>query len=247
MKKYIKRRYLKHIAFIGVAFLLMGISIFEIKSVSEDVIKYMPITNKTIIVDAGHGGIDPGALTKDKKTKEKDVNLAIALKLRQLIESSGGLVILTREDDSSLYTEDGNKTVRQKYNENLKNRKKIIKDSKADMFVSVHLNAFEQSKYYGAQTFYPKGKDESKELSKYVQQELKRVVDKTNDREVKPREDIYLLKENDIPSMLIECGFLSNEKESKLLNDEKYQDKIAWSIYVGIQKYFGAHDENINN
>lgn len=241
LKRYIKERYIRYTIFIGVAFILMAISIFEIKNVSEDVIKYMPITNKTIIVDAGHGGIDPGALTKDKNTKEKDVNLAITLKLRELIESSGGLVILTREDDSSLYTEDGNKTVRQKYNENLKNRKELIKDARADMFVSIHLNAFEQSKYYGAQTFYPKGKDDSKELSKYVQQELKRVVDKTNNREVKPRDDIYLLKENEIPSMLIECGFLSNEKEAKLLTDEKYQEKIAWAIYVGIQKYFGSN------
>ena len=232
----------KYIVFGVIGLLLVGVSLFEIKSVSEDVMQRMPITNKTIVLDAGHGGIDPGALTKDKNTTEKDVNLSITLKLRELIESSGGLVILTREDDSSLYSEEGNKTTRQKYNENLKNRKKIIDESKADMFVSIHLNAFEQAKYYGAQTFYPKGKDDSKELSKYIQEELKRVVDKTNNREVKPRQDIYLLKENEIPSVLIECGFLSNDKEAKLLVDEEYQDKIAWSIYVGIQKYFSSQE-----
>ncbi|KAK2209074.1 N-acetylmuramoyl-L-alanine amidase, partial [Clostridioides difficile] len=85
--------------------------------------------------------------------------------------------------------------------------------------------------------FYPKDKQDSKELSKCIQEELKRVVDKTNNREVKPRDDIYLLKENNIPSVLIECGFLSNEKECKLLTDETYQEKIAWAIYIGIQKY----------
>ncbi|MPN26530.1 Germination-specific N-acetylmuramoyl-L-alanine amidase [bioreactor metagenome] len=146
-----------------------------------------------------------------------------------------------------MYQEDGNKTTRQKYNENLKNRKKIIDESNADMFVSIHMNALTgngASKYYGAQTFYPKGKEESVQLSKYIQQELKRVVDKTNNREIKPRDDIYLLKENKIPSVLIECGFLSNEKEAKMLTDEKYQEKIAWSIYVGVQKYFS---ENMNN
>ena len=238
------RKYIKHIIFSIIALLLVIVSIFEIKDVSEDVMKYMPVTNKTIILDAGHGGIDPGALTKDKNTAEKDVNLIIALKIRELLEASGALVILTREEDVSLYEESGDKTIRQKYNENLKNRKKIIQESNADMFVSIHLNAFEQSKYYGAQTFYPKGKEDSIGLSKYIQGELKRVVDKTNNREVKARDDIYLLKENEIPSVLIECGFLSNEKEAKLLVDEKYQEKLAWSIYVGIQKYFSS---NMNN
>ena len=238
------RKYIKHIIFSIIALLLVIVSIFEIKNVSKDVMKYMPVTNKTIILDAGHGGIDPGALTKDKNTAEKDVNLIIALKIRELLEASGALVILTREEDVSLYEESGNKTIRQKYNENLKNRKKIIQESNADMFVSIHLNAFEQSKYYGAQTFYPKGKEDSIGLSKYIQGELKRVVDKTNNREVKARDDIYLLKENEIPSVLIECGFLSNEKEAKLLVDKKYQEKLAWSIYVGIQKYFSS---NMNN
>ena len=131
------------------------------------------------------------------------------------------------------------KLLRQKYNENLKNRKKIIEESNADMFISIHLNAFsEHLKYYGAQTFYPAGKEDSVKLSKCIQDELKRVVDNTNNREIKPRDDLYLLKDNKIPSVLIECGFLSNEKEAKLLNDEKYQEKIAWAIYAGIQKYF---------
>jgi len=240
----IVRKYIKHIIFSIIALLLVIVSIFEIENVSEDVMKYMPVTNKTIILDAGHGGIDPGALTKDKNTAEKDVNLIITLKIKELLEASGALVILTREEDVSLYEESGDKTIRQKYNENLKNRKKIIQESNADMFVSIHLNAFEQSKYYGAQTFYPKGKEDSAGLSKYIQGELKRVVDKTNNREVKARDDIYLLKENEIPSVLIECGFLSNEKEAKLLVDEKYQEKLAWSIYVGIQKYFSS---NMNN
>ncbi len=241
------RKNIKYIIFSVIAIILVSVSIFEIKNVSEGVMEYMPVTNKTIILDAGHGGIDPGTLSDDKTIVEKDANLAITLKLRELLESSGALVILTREDDSSLYTEDGKKTIREKYNENLKNRKQMIKESNADMFISIHMNALSgvknASKYYGAQTFYPSGKEDSTKLSKYVQQELKRVVDNTNNREIKPRDDLYLLKENEIPSVLIECGFLSNEKEAKLLSDEKYQEKIAWSIYVGIQKYYS---ENMN-
>lgn len=219
----------------------MVASIYEIKASSEAVMKYMPVTNKVIVLDAGHGGIDSGTLNNDKTIYEKEINLAITLKIRELLESSGAHVILTREDDSSLYIEDGNKTIRQKYNENLKNRKQIIKEANADMFVSIHMNALTgagASKYYGAQTFYPSGKEDSIKLSKSIQQELKRVVDQTNNREIKPREDLYLLKDNDIPSVLIECGFLSNEKEAKMLTDEKYQEKIAWAIYVGIQNYF---------
>ena len=232
------RKYIKHIIFGIVAICLMTVAIFEIKNVSEDVMKYMPSTNKVIILDAGHGGIDPGKLSNDKTIEEKEVNLSITLKLRELLEASGAVVVLTREDDSNLFVDDGSKTTRQKYNENLKNRKKIIKESNADMFVSIHSNAFTESKYYGAQTFYPKGKDDSQKLSKNIQSELKRVVDKTNNREIKPSDDLYVLKDNGIPSALIECGFLSNDKEAKLLNDEDYQEKIAWAIYVGIQKYF---------
>lgn len=221
-----------------VTVLITILFIVKIKNHSEDVMKYMPVTNKTIILDAGHGGIDPGAMSDDKTILEKDINLQITKKVKELIEASGGSVILTREEDISLYEDGENKTIRQKYNENLKNRKKIIKESQADMFISIHLNAFQESKYYGAQTFYPKDKEDSKFLANLIQEELKRVVDNTNNRLIKPRDDIYMIKENEIPSSLIECGFLSNEKEAKLLTDEEYQGKIAWAIYIGIQRYF---------
>ena len=229
---------------ISVAVIITSLLILKVRNASADVMEYMPVANKIIVLDAGHGGIDPGAMNKDNTILEKDVNLEITKKLRDLLESSGATVIMTREKDVSLYQEDGNKTIRQKYNENLKNRKKIIDESNADIFVSIHLNAFEQSKYSGAQTFYPKGKDDGKELAQFIQDELKRVVDKENNRKIKPRDDIYLLKNTNMPSVLIECGFLSNEKESQLLAHSKYQDKIAWAIYVGIQKYLAGIAEN---
>ena len=229
---------------ISIAVLITSLLIVKVKNEAADVMEYMPVANKTIVLDAGHGGIDPGAMNNDKTILEKDVNLAITKKLRDLLEASGATVIMTRDKDVSLYEEDENKTIRQKYNENLRNRKNIIDQSDADVFVSIHLNAFEQSKYYGAQTFYPKGKDDGKELAQFIQDELKRVVDQDNDRKIKPRDDIYLLKNTTMPSVLIECGFLSNEKESKLLADSKYQDKVAWAIYVGIQKYLGQIAEN---
>ena len=234
----------KKIIFGIISLVIVIVSVIEVKTASEEVIKIMPITNKTIIVDAGHGGIDPGSMTDDQSVKEKDVNLKITKKVKELLEASGAMVILTRNDDTSLYTEQVGKTIRQKYNENLKNRKKIIQESSADMFISIHLNKFQESKYYGAQTFYPAGKEDDKQLATYIQGELKRVVDKTNNRKIKSTNDIYLIKDNEIPSTLIECGFLSNDKEAKLLNDEEYQDQIAWAIYVGIQKYFSESEQN---
>ena len=125
-------------------------------------------------------------------------------------------------------------------------KKKIIEESNADMFISIHMNALAgagASKYYGAQTFYPSGKEDSIKLSKSIQQELKRVVDQTNNREIKPREDLYLLKDNDIPSVLIECGFLSNAEESKKLIDPQYQENLTDGIAQGILSYL---DNNKN-
>lgn len=219
--------------------ILLGIIVLINHNTSKTTIN-MPVTNKVIILDAGHGGIDPGAL--GKTALEKDINLKIALKLRSFLEESGALVLLTREKDESLYIKENNKTIRQKYNENLRNRKKIIKESKADIFVSIHMNSFPNGKYYGAQTLYPKNDEEGKKLAILIQEELKRVLDKNNNRQSKGRDNLYLLKGNDIPSVLIECGFLSNLKEEDLLKTEDYQNKIAWAIYIGIQKYFNSVD-----
>ena len=232
------KNYFKYIIFVFIVSLLSSFFIFEINQETKNVIKYLPVMNKVIILDAGHGGIDPGSLSDDESILEKDINLQITLKLKELLESSGAIVFLTREEDVSLYEEGEGKTTREKYNENLKNRKKIIKESDADMFISIHLNKFEQEKYYGAQTFYPEGDENSKKMANYIQTELKRVVDNTNNRKIKSSNDLYLLTENEIPSVLIECGFLSNKKEANLLTKTEYQDKIAWSIYVGIQQYF---------
>ena len=127
---------------ISIAIIVTSLLIVKVKNASADVMEYMPVSNKIVVLDAGHGGIDPGAMNKDKTILEKDINLEITKKLRDLIEASGGTVIMTRDKDVSLYEEDGNKTTRQKYNENLRNRKKIIDESDADIVVSIQLNAF---------------------------------------------------------------------------------------------------------
>lgn len=196
---------------------------------------YSPMTSKVIGIDPGHGGIDPGAVGKNG-ISENEINLNIALKLKRFIEQSGGIVVITRDDKKGLYTENLGST-KQKKTEDLKKRKEIINEGNCDIFLTIHLNSFPQSKYYGAQTFYKSRCKESKRLATIVQEELRMVLDTDNKRMPQEREDVYLLKEVEVPSILVECGFLSNSREEKLLSDERYQEKIAWAIYVGIMKY----------
>ena len=164
---------------------------------------YIPGSNKVVIIDAGHGGIDPGA-------------------------------IMIREEDEGLYSQDSPNKKR----EDMKNRKQIIKDSSGDIFISIHINSFPESRYYGAQVFYFKNQKESMHLAKIMQQELIRVLNRNNERVEKSTEDYFILKDNEIPSVLIECGFLSNSEEEKLLLMPEYQEKIAFSIYTGIIRFF---------
>ncbi|MBS4534850.1 N-acetylmuramoyl-L-alanine amidase CwlD [Clostridium sp. D2Q-14] len=195
-----------------------------------------PIMNQIVILDAGHGGFDPGAKGSLDRS-EDDINLEITLKLRKLIEQGGGIAVLTREIDEDLTTEKS-QSYRQKKNEDLRNRRILINGSEPDVFISVHLNSFPQSQYYGAQTFYKKGSEESEKIAKNIQDELRKILDKNNDRQPQSRDSIYLIREAECPSVLVECGFLSNSKEEKLLNDSEYQQKVAWSIYMGLVKSF---------
>lgn len=196
-----------------------------------------PMSNMVIVIDPGHGGWDPGSSGRSG-TIESDLNLGIAIKLRKLIELSGGTTIMIREDGGGLYTDSKNRTETKK-SEDLKKRHEIINNSNADLFISIHLNHFPQSQYYGAQTFYKRGDESSKKLAEIIQSELITIIDRGNRREIKSRDDVYILNNNTIPGALVECGFLSNAEEERLLKDAKYQQKLAWSIYCGIMKYYG--------
>ncbi|MGE4284535.1 MAG: N-acetylmuramoyl-L-alanine amidase CwlD [Clostridia bacterium] len=200
----------------------------------------LPTANRTIIVDAGHGYPDGGASGATSGILEKDINLAIAQKLQTLLEQSGSVVMLTRADDNSIHDAD-KKTIRDKKNSDLRNRRIIMQESEADAFVSIHLNQFEQSKYYGAQVFYSTNNEQSKVLGEVIQKELVEFIDNGNNRKAKPAtSDIYLLKDASIPAVVVECGFLSNEKEEELLQMDNYQKKLAWGIYISLMKYFNT-------
>jgi N-acetylmuramoyl-L-alanine amidase len=189
-----------------------------------------------IVVDPGHGGIDGGAVSISGMM-EKDVNLKISLKLRDKLQQLGYKVILTRESDNGLYTDEG--TIRKKKIEDLNNRTKIKKDSNCDMFISIHLNMFPESKYYGAQVWYSRNKD-SEKLAKLIQDNFKSDLDSTNNRKEKPALDSYkvLRSVDNMPSVLVECGFLSNPMEEKKLKSNYYQDKIVDSIAKSVSMYY---------
>lgn len=189
-----------------------------------------------ILIDPGHGGVDGGASGKNG-TMEKDINLKISLKLKDGLVKEGYEVVMIREEDKGLYIDEGR--IRKKKLEDLNNRVKMKKDSNCDMFISIHLNAFPESKYYGAQVWYSKNKD-SQRFARIVQQNLKVDLDSTNNRHEKSALDSYkvLRVNDDMPSVLIECGFLSNQMEEQKLVTNEYQNKIAESIVKSVQMYY---------
>lgn len=191
----------------------------------------------TIVIDAGHGGYDGGAL--GKHAKEKEINLAIALKLRAYLDKVGISTIMIRENDESFAPDShGNKK-----RTDLNYRVQLINEANADLFVSIHMNAMPDSRWHGAQTFYHPKDSRNQALAKAIQTSLKTVLKNTT-REEKPIQTLYLLKQANIPGVLIECGFLSNEKEEQLLLSPAYQDQVAYAIFLGILDYLNENDEN---
>ena len=196
----------------------------------------LPVSGKTIVLDAGHGKPDEGAQSS-KGTTEAETNLKIALKVQNLLEQSGSTVILTRSDENAIYDIDA-KTLRQKKISDIHNRVKIGNESSADIFVSIHLNKIPQQQYDGWQTFYKAGNAEGQKLAVSIQKNLNNAIQKENNRVAKTIDNIYIIKHIEIPTTIVECGFLSNPQEEKLLLEDEYQNKLAWGIYNGIINYF---------
>ena len=191
---------------------------------------------KIIVLDAGHGTPDEGAQSKNGTTEAK-INLNITYKTKELLEQNGYKVILTRTGDDAIY-DSKCKTIKEMKNSDIKNRVKIGNESNADIFVSIHLNKIQQSQYWGWQTFYKKGNEQGKKLSENIQNNITQVIQKENKRVPLEINNIYIIKNVKIPTTIVECGFLSNEEEEKLLQDENYQSKLALGIYNGINEYF---------
>lgn len=193
---------------------------------------------KTVILDAGHGGEDPGATSDYSGLKEKDVNLNIVMLLKNLMENDNYKVILTRDSDRLVYDEKA-QAILQKRKEDLTRRKEIMDTAGADIVVSIHLNKFPQTKYHGAQTFFPPNSPDSQKLANEIQNSIRLNADNENDRAALVKKDqIMILKNLKTPTVIVECGFLSNADEEKLLATENYQNKLAQSIKSGIDNYY---------
>ncbi len=201
----------------------------EIELEVEEVVEQ---SGKVIVIDPGHGGYDPGKVGISGYY-EKDINLQVSHKLKSCLERSGHGVVLTREIDEDL---DG---IPDKFHKgaDMRARKDIIVQSKPDVVVSVHQNAFSDAKIKGAQVFYYNDKSPSKLLAQYVQDSVRDEVDPSNTRQIKNSDSYFLLKCTNIPSIIIECGFLTNPEEERMLRSDEYQDKVANAICKGINEF----------
>ena len=190
-----------------------------------------------VIIDAGHGGFDGGAVASDG-TVEKDINLAISLYLQKYLNDMNIKTIMIRATDCSVEDE-GLSTIRQRKTSDLYNRMKVMEETENAIFVSIHQNKFTEEKYSGTQVFYsPKTKDESALLAQSIQDSVVNALQKDNKRQIKEcGTSVYLMYNAVKPAVLVECGFLSNQEETEKLKSTKYQKKIAYCIAEGIQNY----------
>ena len=164
---------------------------------------------------------------------EKDINIDIAQKLCLFLEEAGADVYFTRRDDEALG---------QTKSEDMKKRISVVDESNADIMISIHQNAYPSENVKGAQTFYFKGSDGGKALAEKIQASLISALDEKNKRTAKENTSYYIIKNTEIPSVIIECGFLSNPDEEKKLNTEEYRLKTAWAIFDGIREYFNESE-----
>ena len=188
-----------------------------------------------VVIDAGHGGIDPGKVGINGEL-EKDLNLKIAMKLKMFLEASDVKVVMTRTTDTGLYDENAsNKKV-----QDMKRRCELINEEQPVCVVSIHQNSYHEESIHGAQVFYYSTSRESEKLAKVLQSELVRVAEPENTRQAKANDTYYLLKKTEAPVVIVECGFLSNWADCAKLQDENYQDKLVWAIHMGILKYMNS-------
>jgi len=227
-----------NIILVGLVLLLL-IAIYSLNLDANKSTSAVSITQgaKRVVVDAGHGGEDPGAVSSYSGISEKEITLKIAFFLKDILEKDGYQVVMTRTEDVLQYKA-GTEKMFDKRKQDLTRRKKIM-DEEGDIAVSIHLNQFNQAQYFGAQTFYPPNSVESRELATCIQKALKAHADPTNNREALVKEEkIIIFRDLKTPTALVECGFLSHREEERKLATEEYQKKLAEAIKKGIDDYF---------
>ena len=226
--------------YVSVLIVLCLILIIFTKKQTQNVFYDFPLNDYVIVLDAGHGGEDGGAIGIKTLAREKDINLSITLKVARLLESVGATIVLTRQDENSLSKNGFNKL------EDMRARAETIELSRPYIVISIHCNSFPQSqKVHGAQVFYYPGSETGKHLAQSIQDSIRDNVDKQNDRQVKS-EDFYMLRHGNSTNVMVECGFLSCPDEEVLLLDDDYQNKIAYAVFDGTVRYISEITQPIN-
>lgn len=215
----------KYKTLVIIMFFIFSFSISRVYASVSD----LPLLGKVIYLDAGHGGVDAGA--EANRIKEKDINLILVKKLEKELVSKGAIVYLTREGDYDL-----SKTTVNRKRSDLANRAKLINESKADLYISIHLNSTTDSRWRGLQIFYNKVNSENKVIADTLNDIIKNNL--SNVRDVKEENNYYMYKKIDVPGVLIEAGFLSNPSDNYILRDEEYQDTLVNNIVLGVINYF---------
>lgn len=227
----IKAIKLKSIIITSFAILLAVSSIVAIFAFGKGKTTFVPMGQTTIVLDAGHGGIDPGSVGRKTHITEREINLCIVNELKTLLEASKFNVVLTRKDENGLY-----KVYTKDYKiEDMTKRREIITDAKPALVISVHTNSFTSTARRGAQVFYDDKSPEGKRFAECVQEQF--ATDLEESKKTASFGDFFMLKCTTAPSILCECGYLSNEQDERLLANSEYQKKIAYAIYKGIIKY----------
>ncbi len=185
-----------------------------------------------VVIDAGHGGMDGGAVGVSG-TKESELNLDVAKKLSEVLNGKGIDTIMTREDENGVVLGDGWSKL-----QDMKGRKKIIKDSGADLFISIHMNHFTMEKVNGLRLFYSGDYEEAKSVAELIQSSISKITGAKITNVKAADKSLFLMKSPPMPAILIECGFISNNEEEKKLKDPEYRAKIAWAIADSVEKYF---------
>ena len=225
----IKKQTIKNILIVLLTFVLA----FSILTISKNV--FATTTEKinyTIVLDAGHGGIDGGSEGVLTGVKESELNLKVTKKLEKLLNTFGFNVVLTRTNADGLYSQ----LATNKKQDDMKKRKEIIQKSKPNMVVSIHMNSFPNKHERGAQVFYQVGEETSKQLAQTIQNEM--IKNLVEAREFCNHSNLYILQCTQNPSVVVEGGFLSNPEEEALLITDEYQEKLAYSVFCGILKFF---------
>ena len=213
-------------------FLLIFTTVFFLHK--SEAISYFSVKNRfCVVLDAGHGSPDGGAVGING-TLEKDINLDVVLKLRQILENRGMKVILTREGDSGIFDSNA-ETIHEKKVSDMKRRLDIINNSNADLFISVHMNSFTDTTSNGLHVFYSRNHPQAEETAIRIQKKISSLTGAKTHAVKTASESLYLMKNPVPPSVLVECGFISNPEEEKLLNDENYRAKIAFAIAEAIE------------